>query len=376
MFNFLTKLNFYLEKPRLIIVVGNGRFCAGEAIYQVLKKHFKTKKIIENQTLPFLRNDEILIFQTKFPSIFSFKKLEFLIKKSSLPVLVVTHLADIPPYLNFFAGLREKSDEIIKLAKIMPPAGHLILNFDDETVREIADYTNLNTLTFGFGKTCDFNASDIKINSGTNLKLNHKGNVIPVRLQYLFGKEQIYSILSAFCVGKILNLNLIEITEALKNYKSLPGKMKLIEGIKNSLILDDSESATVFSMIEALEILAKVNLLPKFDQKRKIAVLGDVIGIGKYTIEAHETIGEKIPKSTDLLFTVGQKAQFIGQAAMIQGMEKEKIFSFNEKKGLIPSLKKIITQGDLILVDGSKEMEMGEIVEAIKLSATAPPTTR
>jgi len=365
--DFLTKLNFYLEKPRLIIVVGNGRFCSGEAIYQVLKKRFKTKKIIEDQTLPFLRKDEILIFQTKFPSIFSFKKLEFLIKKSSLPILVVTHLADIPPYLNFFAALKEKSDQILKLAKIMPPAGHLILNFDDETVREMADFTNLNTLTFGFGKTCDFNASDIKINCGTNLKLNHKGNVIPVRLQKLFGKEQIYSILSAFCVGEILNLNLIEITEALKNYKSLPGKMRLTRGIKKSLILDDSESATVFSMIEALEILGKIKVEEMGLNGRKIAVLGDVIGIGKYTIEAHETIGEKIPKTTDLLFTVGPRAKFIGQAAEIQGMEKEKIFSFNEKKELISVLKEKIKEGDVILVDGSKEMEMGEIVEAIKV---------
>jgi len=190
--------------------------------------------------------------------------------------------------------------------------------------------------------------------------------VIPVRLQYLFGKEQIYSILSAFCIGTILNLNLIEIAEALKNYKSLPGRMKFIEGVKNSWILDDSESASVFSMIEALEILARVDSLPKFAKKRRIAVLGDIIGLGKYTVEAHETIGEKIPKTADLLFTVGQRAKFIAQAAEIQEMEKEKIFSFNEKKELIPCLKKIITKGDLILVDGSKEMEMEEIVEAIK----------
>ena len=367
MFNFLTKLNFCLQRPRVIIITGNGRFCAGEAIYQVLRKRFKTKKIIEGQTLPFLKKNEILIFQTKFPFIFCFKKLEFLMKRSILPILVVTHLADIPPYLNFFTGLPEESAEILKLAKIIPPAGRLILNFDDEIAREMNDVTNLNTLTFGFGGLADFKASDIKINCGTNLKLNHEGNVIPVRLRYLFGKEQIYSILSAFCVGKILNLNLVEITEALENYKSIPGKMKLIEGIKRSLILDDSESASVFSMIEALEILAKADLSSRFEQKRKIAVLGDVIGVGKYTIEAHEAIGEKIPRSADLLFTVGQKAKFISQAAEIQGMEKENIFSFSKKEELISFLKKEITKGDLVLVDGSKEMEMGEIVKAIKI---------
>lgn len=377
--NLLKKLIFLREKPKIIIVVGEGRASAAEAIYQILKEHFKTKKIIEDESLPFLRRDEILIFQTKLPFIFSFKKLEFLVKRSTLPILVVTHLGDIPPHLNFFAASRERSEEILKLAKTMPPFGRLILNFDDETVREINDFTNLHTLTFGFGKDAHFYASDIKINTTTHLKLNHKGNLIPVRLPHLFGKEQIYSVLSAFCLGKLLNLNLIEIAEDLANYKSLPGRMRLIQGIKGSLILDDSESASIFSMLEALEILDKINreeLIGEFYpflkkepklEGRKIAVLGDVIGVGKYSIEAHERVGEKIPKVADLLFTVGGKAKFIAQAAEIQGMEKEKIFSFYEKKELIPFLKERIRRGDLILVDGSKEMEMGEIVEVVKL---------
>lgn len=352
--NIFEKIKFLLKKPKLIVVTGNGRFCAKEAIFQVLNKYFKIGK-------------EILIFETDLEKE---KKFKFLIKHSSLPLLVVTHIGDIPFDKDYFAGEKEETGSIQKLAKLLPSYGYLILNFDDETIREIKDYnppTALShKLTFGFQEGADFQATDINLNSGTNFKINYEGNVVPIWLEKLFGKEQIYSALAAAAVGTILGLNLIEISQALKNYHSLPGKMRLIEGIKRSRILDDSQSATVFSMIEAIEILGGS------PAPRKIAVLGDVIGIGKYTIEAHETIGERVAKSTDLLFTFGPRAKFIAQGAREKGMPLDRIFEFDTIEQGKLKLRSEIKEEDLILVDGSKEMKMSEIIEEILFKGIDP----
>jgi len=347
--NIFEKINFFWKRPKVIIVTGQGQACTKEAIYEVLKKHFKI-------------GNEILIFETDLKKR---REFEFLLKNSSLPILVVTHIGDIPFEKDFFAGDREKTVEIRKLAKILPAYGYLILNFDDETVREIKD-SNLPTapshkLTFGFQEGADFRATDIKLNTGVNFKINYRGNIVPVWLEKLFGKEQIYSALAAIAVGTIFDLNLVEISQALKNYQSLPGKMRLIEGRNHSRILDDSESATIFSMAEVVEILGKIQGF-----KRKIAVLGDVIGIGKYTIEAHEAMGERVAKNSDLLFTFGARAKFIAQGANTKGMALEKIFQFDTIDEGKLKLKEEIKEGDLILVDGSKEMEMEKIVEEIK----------
>ncbi|MBZ9572143.1 hypothetical protein KJA15_02340 [Patescibacteria group bacterium] len=381
MFNLLSKIIFYFQKPQVIIVTGKGCSCAAEAIYQILRKSFsatafgkgrKVKKIIDDK-LPFNPGkNEILIFETKIKKT---KTLKFLVKNSKRPILVVTHIGEIPPGQDynppttlppsagpFFAGEKKDTEEIVKLAKILPSQGHLVLNFDDETARGIKDLTNLDALTFGFQEGADVLATDIKLNTGTNFKLNYQGKVVPIWLDYLFGKEQIYSALSAISVGIILNLNLVEISQALKNYKSLPGKMRLIKGIKNSLILNDSQSASVFSMTEALEILGKIEISGK-----RIAVLGDILGIGKYTIGAHESIGERVAKNADLLFTIGSRAKFIAQGAYIKGMTKEKIFQFDEISQAGKTLQKEIKKGDLILVDGSKEMEMEKIIEEIRV---------
>ena len=212
--SFLSKVNFSLKKPKIIIIIGNDRVCTAEAVYQALGENLRVKKITDKENLPFLKKDEILIFQTNFPNISCFKKLEFLIKKSALPILIITHLTD--------ASLRAKTQEIAKLIKTLPVFGYLALNSDDEVVREINDFSNLNALTFGFRETARFQASDVKIDNGISFKLNYKGNIIPVRLPELFKKEQIYPILAVFCVVIILNLNLIKITENLKNYKELP----------------------------------------------------------------------------------------------------------------------------------------------------------
>ena len=136
--------------------------------------------------------------------------------------------------------------------------------------------------------------------------------------------------------------------------------MRLIEGIKSSWILDDSESASVFSMIEAIEILGDLQGF-----KRKIAVLGDVIGIGKYTIEAHEAIGERVEKNANLLFSFGPRAKFIAQGAIQKGMALEKIFQFDAIDEGKLKLQDEIKEGDLILVDGSKEMRMKKVVDEI-----------
>jgi len=342
--NFLFKIFFSLKKPRVIVVFVEGRSCAAEAIRKVLK----------------FQKTRVLIIEVPTQKI---EDLRFLVKNSSLPILMITHIGDIPFDRDFFAGEREKTKEILKLAKILPAQGFLILNFDDETVREIKTETIAHSLTFGFQEGADFKATDIKLNTGTNFKLNYQGNIVPIWLEKLFGKEQIYSALAGAAVGTIFNLNLVEISQALKNYQSLPGKMRLIKGIKNSWILDDSQSATAITMIEAIEILGKIQG-PEFH--RKIAVLGDVIGIGKYTIEAHETIGEKIAKNTDLLFTLGSRAKFIAQGAQKRGLPLEKIFQFETVEEGKLKLKEEIKEGDLVLIDGSKEMKMGELVREIK----------
>lgn len=364
--NFLTKLLFLINRPKLIIVTGNGRACAAEAIFQVLKNNLSVKKISSFHKLIWHLGSQILILESDITELF---ELRFLTKKARQAILVVSSIGEIPADEYFFAGEKEGVAEAIKLIQLLSPQDCLVLNFDDETARELKSKSSSPVLTFGFQDKADFQASDVKITeSGTNFKLNYKGNIVPVWLKELFGKEQIYSVLAAISTAAMLGLNLIEASRELIFYRSLPGKMRLIQGNKNSHILDDSENSSLQSMLEALLILQEIknSLMARGKGIRTIAVLGDVLALGKYALPAHETIGERAAKVSDLLFTVGPRAKFIAEGAVKAGMPRENIFRFDDASTVAQSLEKAIKEGDLILVDGAKEMEMRKVVEEIR----------
>jgi len=217
--NLLSKLKFILKKPKVIIITGEGREYTKKSTFQVLSRHPEAGK-------------DVLLSESDLKNPHDIEELKFLIDKSSLFILVATHTGDIFPERDSISGNKETIEEIRKLSKTILPQNWLVLNFDDEAAREMSDMPNLKTITFGFQQRADFQASDIKINGrdassareagepvlGTNFKINYKGNIVPVWLEGICNKEQIYSALAAACVGTILDLNLIEISQALKNY--------------------------------------------------------------------------------------------------------------------------------------------------------------
>lgn len=347
--NIFSKIKFLLQRPKVIIVTGQGRETSAAAIKQVLKANFKIGK-------------DVLVYQTDLKDIDDF---EFLVKHASLALLVASHVGEYHPDKEFFAAEKEQVAEIGKLAAKLPAHAFLILNFDDETVRDIKNSSSAHILTFGFGVRADFQVSDIVFiqppTPGTNFKVNHQGKIVPVWLDKLFGKENIYAALAAVAAGSVLDLHLVEISKALGSYQGVTGRMKLIKGVKDSWILDDSASALPLSMAEGLDILKKIET-----SGRRIAALGDILGIGRYTIETHEAIGERVKGSADLLFTFGQRAKFYAQGAQRRGLETDKIFSYDQIREGARILQYEIREKDLILVDGAKEMNMAEVVKEIK----------
>ncbi|KKT17307.1 MAG: UDP-N-acetylmuramoyl-tripeptide-D-alanyl-D-alanine ligase [Parcubacteria group bacterium GW2011_GWB1_43_6] len=345
--NTFNKIKIILTKPKVILVAGRGRETAARAISQL--------------------NKDVLIYQVDAAH---FNDAKFLLKNSRSVILVATHMGEYEFNKEFFAGQKPDTAFIEELVKNLPAQARLVLNFDDETIRDIKSQTSVSTLSFGFGVRADIQATDIFLTQspspGTNFKINYEGNIVPVWLKNLFGKEHIYAALASVAVGELLGLNLVEISAALKSYQGFPGRMKLIEGIKNTLILDDSESASPLSMAEALDVLKRIEISDSDKRGRKIAVLGDIVGAGQYTPEIHETIGEEVKVSADLLFTVGLRAKFYAEGAKKKGLAQDKIFSFNEAGGASLALQQEMKEGDFILIDGSRELQMIKIVDEIR----------
>lgn len=292
--------------------------------------------------------------------------IKYLTKFVKPNVGVVTAIGEIPVHVEFFSGPKAVAREKAVLIESVAPDGRSILNYDDEVVLEMKEKSRARVLTFGFSPEADVKVTNYEMRSpasgdqaGISFKLEYGGSFVPARLYDVFGKQAVYAVLAAASCGLALGMNLVEISEALKNYQSPPGRMRIIKGIKNTWIIDDTYNASPLSTTAALEALRAI------EGKRKIAVLGDMREIGKYSEEAHQTIGEKAAEFVDILFTVGEKARFIKSAAIQYGLSEEKIFHFDTSEDAGRALQNAIKQEDIILIKGSRAMKMEKIVEEI-----------
>jgi UDP-N-acetylmuramyl pentapeptide synthase len=214
--NFFNRLQIIFKKPKVVIVSGLAKKEAQEAIFAVLKIHFKM-------------GQEVILYLNQG----DYQEMRFLMKHSKLAVLVVTHMGEIPLERELFSGLEQDVLEVGKL--IESPFPYLVLNSDDETVMNLRDKNQAKSLTFGLAARADLRATDLVVSEdSTNFKINYEGNSVPIWLPSSFGKEAIYSALVAAGVGEALGLNLIEISQALKNYQPLTKEEKR-DNVENSV---------------------------------------------------------------------------------------------------------------------------------------------
>jgi len=345
-----------------------------------------------------------LFFQKNYPEILVLEygadrpgDIARLVRKYRPKVGVITAVGEIPVHVEYFTDPNGLAREKSKLISSLGSSEYAVLNHDDPIVYDMKEKTKAKVMSYGFtptperellkssahggdsrlvwgfteGATVGLSNFDFRIDSsyrpeGVGFKI-HTGSsylpagrqaFVPVILNDVLGKSQALAAGAASCVGIIYGMNLIEISQALADYQGPKGRLKILAGIKNSIIIDDTYNAAPSSTHLALETL---KYLPA---KRRIAILGDMLELGKYTIEAHEEMGNFGGSIADILITVGARAKFSAYAAGNQ-MDQNSIHSFVNADSAKLKIQELIREGDLILVKGSQGMRMEKIVEEI-----------
>lgn len=394
---FLTKKYLAKYNPKIIAITGsNGKTSTREAIYVVLKNKYKVRRSEKNYNTeigvplsvlgvegpknifswPKVLIDaykatynpknvpEILILEMAADKPGDIKYLTSFIKPD---ISVITAIGNLPVHVEAYSGPKGVAEEKSNLVKVLETNGVAILNYDDKMVMDMERKTKAHVLTYGFENgaetKCGGMQSIISDNEedffGTTFKIETDGKVMPVRLKNVYGKPSVYASLTAFSVGKVLGMNLVEIAQALEDYRAPKGRLNFIKGINGSNILDDTYNASPLAMFAALDVLKDISA------KRKIVVMGDMKELGKYSEEAHMSVGKEAAKFADIIFTVGGNSEFISNGATEEGFDAKNILEFKSSIDAGISLKEMIQSGDLILVKGSQSMRMELVVEQI-----------
>ena len=312
-----------------------------------------------------------LFFQRNYPEILVLEygadkpdDIKHLTAKFKPHVGVVTAVGEVPVHVEYFSGPEAVAKEKGRLIEMLSALDFAVLNFDDLAVLEMKEKTKAKVLTYGFGEGAMVRVSNLEPRiengapEGVNFKMNYSDSFVPFKLSGSLGKSQGYAAAAAAAVGVVFGMNLVDISEALSGYQGPKGRLKILQGIKNSIIIDDTYNASPSSIHLALETLRD---LPG---ERKIVILGDMLELGKYSIQAHQEIGNLAGSFADILVCVGAKAKFIADSAFNQ-MPMENIHRFETSDEARLKVGELIKEGDLVLVKGSQGIRMEKIVEEI-----------
>jgi UDP-N-acetylmuramoyl-tripeptide--D-alanyl-D-alanine ligase len=388
--------------PRVVSVTGSvGKTSAKEAIFTVLSSRYRVRRNEKNynneigipltiigvksgQSSPwgwlgvFLKWIAVMVLPLDYPEILILEMgadrpgdIDYLTSFIRSDVGVITDVS--LSHIEFFKSLEEVGKEKGTLVKKLEEKNLAVMNIDNPQVAKLKEQLKANIITVGFSEEAEMRATDYdfiysdddkKEIKGLSFKLNYKGTTMPVRLNNVLAKHQIYAALIAAATGTWFELNLVEIAAALENFLPPCGRMNLIAGIKKSWLIDDTYNSSPTSSVAALEVLGEISA------SRKIAVMGDMLELGGETEKSHRAVARKFLEiKGEIFFAVGQRMQFAVEELLKNYFPKENIYSFNNPIEAGKKLKAIIQADDLILVKGSQGLRMEKVVEEIMAEA-------
>jgi UDP-N-acetylmuramoyl-tripeptide--D-alanyl-D-alanine ligase len=267
---------------------------------------------------------------------------------------VVTNVG--PVHLERLGTLEAIAEAKAELVESLPLDGWAILNGDDPLVAAMAERTSARVAFFGESPQCSVRGTVLSTSglTGISFRLTCDDESADVSAP-LPGRHNLYNALAAATVGLADGLSLQEVAAALAA-ADVPLRLRVLSGPQGSTILDDTYNASPTSMLAALDLLDE---LPG----RHLALLGDMLELGAFEEEGHRLVGERAARTTQILYTVGERGRIIGEAAQAAGHQDVRFLASKEKAAA--TIRETLSEGDHLLVKASRAMALETVIEEL-----------
>jgi UDP-N-acetylmuramoyl-tripeptide--D-alanyl-D-alanine ligase len=387
-------------KPRIIAVTGNvGKTSTKDAIYSVLSQKFyvrKSQKSFNSETgvpltilglstgwnnpfkwiINFIKGLWLVYFESTYPEWLVLEvgadrpgDLAWLMSWLTPDISVLTKIAKVPVHVEYFGTREAVVAEKTHVITALKPSGLLVIGGDDEDILKLKEKTSAQTISFGeLGGNdvvirrvaTDYNEELLPV--GMDISCAYKKENYDIKLKGILGLQHAFPIAAALAIGEYLGIDKESLVRAFDTHELPRGRMRILPGIKNSLIIDDSYNAAPVAVELALKTLKELRA-----KGRKIVVLGDMLELGKFSADEHARIGILCATFAEKIITVGIRARGIAESAMNQGYDEARVLQFDESLEAGKFLQNMLEPGDIILVKGSQGVRMEKIVEEIML---------
>ena len=304
-----------------------------------------------------LKDEEIMVLEMGMNS---FGEISILTEIAKPDIAVITNIG------TAHIGMLGSRENILK-AKLeilegLNPKGTVIVNYDNDLLHNWYEKQKVNyqILTYGLqegstilGKNAVFEENGSKCEA---ILENQTYKVsIPVG-----GEHFISNSLCALAVAKALEIPIEKALKGIEKFELTKRRMEMKKSKNGATIVNDCYNANYDSMKAALDYVGR---LP---DKRKIAVLGDMLELGEYSKELHEKVGKEVVNNKiDILICVGEEVKHLIEQTKREGMEETRIFLCKSNEEAINILKKELKPEDVVLLKASNSLNFTQICEAI-----------
>jgi UDP-N-acetylmuramoyl-tripeptide--D-alanyl-D-alanine ligase len=394
------KLVLKRKKPFIIGVTGNlGKTSTKDAIYSVMKDHFNVRRSQKSMNSEFgvpltilgeksgwsnplswfgiLFRGLFVSLDEEYPTHLVLEigadrpgDIESITKWVKPDIATVTQFGQVPVHIEFF----ENRDAIVRekgfLVQALKKNGLFIWNADDHDALTLLERTQERKMSVGIHNHAEVEAHNVKAYgapSGTHAEFIVFGKRYDMDIEGVLGKSPVYAYLPALAVAHELQIPIEKAVEALKEAGHPAGRMRLLEGINNTILIDDTYNASPKATEHGLKTLEELDV-----KGRKIAVLGDMLELGEYSRNEHYKIGQLAAKAAHILITVGIRSRVTAEGALDSKMKDKHIITCDTSIDAGRELLSILKEGDVVYFKGSQGMRVERAVKMVLASHHDP----
>ena len=253
-------------------------------------------------------------------------------------------------HVEFFDSIEGVALAKRELIEALPPKGTAVLNADDPRVLRFRDVHSGPTVTYGFSAAADVRGEMLEGN-----RFRCLGSIYETQLT---GRHAISNILAGIAVAQVFGIAPGHLVEAVQSLA--PGKMRGERMTHNGItILNDCYNSNPAAARAMLDVLASEKAT------RRIAVLGEMLELGRRTEPLHRDLGRYVAESgMDVLIALRGAASFVADEAKKAGMSGDTAYFFEDAAEAGRFLKQIAQPGDAVLFKGSRGVHVERALEA------------
>jgi UDP-N-acetylmuramoyl-tripeptide--D-alanyl-D-alanine ligase len=276
--------------------------------------------------------------------------------------VIVTPFPEIPVHVEAYASPAAVHEEEFSPAHALHAAAPLIISTDDAYSYENAVRTPAHVISYGLAQKATVRLSNIGYAEseghvvGMQAEVSVQGVQKRLLVQGSVGGAQVFPGAAALATACAFDIDPeVALAALATSYEPPAGRGRLLPGKNGSIIIDDSYNASPVAAEYALKTLKD---FPR--AKRRIAVLGDMLELGRYSVTEHERIGALARQSADVVVAVGIRARAF---ALAEG--NAEVLLFDNSTAAAQELPSRVQEGDVILIKGSQSIRTEFIVKAL-----------